>query len=557
MASRQLTVIIAGDARGARDAFREVEQGTDSLQAKLANAGQSMMRTGGFMTAGITLPLLLLGKTAFDAASDLNESLSKVNVVFGDNATEIKKWSKTAAESMGISRQEALESAGTFGNLFRALGVGIAPATDMSKKLVGLASDLASFNNADPTEVLEALRSGLVGEAEPLRKFGVSLSEARIQAKALEMGLWDGEGALTASGKAQAAYQIILDDTTLAQGDFALTADGAANKQKTLRAQFQDTAGKLGRVLIPIFQKVATVVQKVAAWFTNLDPKWQNLIVYVGIAAAVIGPLLVVFGALATAAAAVASPITLIVIAAAAVVAAIVLMYTKWDEIWTWMKDHPAILLVVSILAAPIAALFLLIGVVKLVAENWGVIWPRIQTVLQDAWSVIEPILAGADWVIRQIIVAAAWLGDRAGEYFGKFRDAVVDMWNVVDGPLGWLLGRLNDIVAAARIVKDALSDFRNPFSNPFGGSGDIEAVKRAMEGRASGGPVMGGTPYIVGEAGPELFVPGASGTIVPNHALGGGGGLTVVVQGLIHERQLDQVFAEAFARWQRHNGRR
>ena len=45
---------------------------------------------------------------------------------------------------------------------------------------------------------------------------------------------------------------------------------------------------------------------------------------------------------------------------------------------------------------------------------------------------------------------------------------------------------------------------------------------------RANGGPVTGGKPYIVGERGPELFSPGVSGTITPNHALGGG--TTVVV---------------------------
>jgi hypothetical protein len=43
--------------------------------------------------------------------------------------------------------------------------------------------------------------------------------------------------------------------------------------------------------------------------------------------------------------------------------------------------------------------------------------------------------------------------------------------------------------------------------------------------GRAAGGPVSGGTPYMVGEKGPELFVPNTSGNIVPNNKLGGGGG--------------------------------
>jgi hypothetical protein len=40
------------------------------------------------------------------------------------------------------------------------------------------------------------------------------------------------------------------------------------------------------------------------------------------------------------------------------------------------------------------------------------------------------------------------------------------------------------------------------------------------LVGKATGGPVAGGTPYVVGEKGPELFVPGASGTIIPNDAM-------------------------------------
>ena len=47
---------------------------------------------------------------------------------------------------------------------------------------------------------------------------------------------------------------------------------------------------------------------------------------------------------------------------------------------------------------------------------------------------------------------------------------------------------------------------------------------------RATGGPVTAGSKYLVGEKGPELFVPGRSGTIVPNNQLGGGAATNVVV---------------------------
>jgi hypothetical protein len=103
------------------------------------------------------------------AASDLNESLNKSQVVFGDAAGAIEAFSKTAATSLGLSQQKALEATGTFGNLFVSMGLGQAPAAEVSQQLVTLAGDLASFNNIKPEEALEKLRSGIVGEAEPLR----------------------------------------------------------------------------------------------------------------------------------------------------------------------------------------------------------------------------------------------------------------------------------------------------------------------------------------------------------------------------------------------------
>jgi TP901 family phage tail tape measure protein len=58
------------------------------------------------------------------------------------------------------------------------------------------------------------------------------------------------------------------------------------------------------------------------------------------------------------------------------------------------------------------------------------------------------------------------------------------------------------------------------------GGMGFKDILSGSLEGRASGGPVAGGTPYMVGENGPELFMSNTGGNIVPNHALGGGGRL-------------------------------
>jgi hypothetical protein len=187
-------------------------------------------------------------------ASDLEESQSKVNTVFGESAQVVNDFAKKSAVSFGITRQAALEAAGTFGNLIQAFGIGRGQAAEMSTTLLGLAADLASFNNTPIEQAIEALRSGLSGEAEPLKRFGIAINDVRLKQEALNLGLYDGKGALDISAKTQASYALILKDTSLAQGDFERTSDGFSNQMRILKASLSDAATELGIILLPYFR---------------------------------------------------------------------------------------------------------------------------------------------------------------------------------------------------------------------------------------------------------------------------------------------------------------
>jgi hypothetical protein len=190
---------------------------------------------------------------AIQSASDLAESQSKVNVVFGSSANVVNEFAKTSATSFGITKQAALEATGTFGNLMQAFGIGQAKAAEMSTTLIGLAADLGSFNNTSVEEAILALRSGLSGEAEPLKKYGVALTDVLLKEKARELGLYKGTGALSVNAKTEASYALILEQTSLAQGDAARTSGGLAMQHKILKAQLSDVTAQIGSVMIPAF----------------------------------------------------------------------------------------------------------------------------------------------------------------------------------------------------------------------------------------------------------------------------------------------------------------
>jgi hypothetical protein len=207
-----------------------------------------------------------VARQSVTAASDLGEQINKVSVVFRGSERDILSWSTTTANAFGISRREALEAAGTFGNMLVPMGFARDRAEEMSKRFVELSADLASFNNANPADVLEALRSGLAGETEPLRKFGVFLSQARIQQELLNAGVKTSPQSITAAQRAWATYSIVMKDAKDAQGDFGRTSGSLANQQRILHAQVENLEAGIGKALLPT---VLNVTKGITGWLSQ------------------------------------------------------------------------------------------------------------------------------------------------------------------------------------------------------------------------------------------------------------------------------------------------
>lgn len=181
MANPKIVVEYLADVSDLRKASSQVESTSGKIGAGVKKA--FIPAIAAFAAVGVA------AKRAIDDASNLSEQVNKAGQVFGKAAPPIVAWSKTTANALGISQRAALEATGTFGNMLVPMGFSRDKAAAMSKSMVTLAGDMASFNNASPQDTLEALRSGLAGETEPLRKYGVFLNDARIKQEAFNLGL--------------------------------------------------------------------------------------------------------------------------------------------------------------------------------------------------------------------------------------------------------------------------------------------------------------------------------------------------------------------------------
>ena len=235
--------------RGLDGDILQVSRGAVAGSGALRGLGRSVaFASASFLgTAGLVAAV----RATITASSDLVEEQNKARTVFRGSQADILSWGKTTAAALGISERAALAYASTFGNLLVPMGFVRGEAEQMSKQLVQLASDLASFNNASPEEVLQALQSALAGEIEPMRRYGVFLNQTRIQQELASKGIHATWTELTNAQKAWAAYQIILKDSADAQGDFARTSDQMANTQRRLKAEVEDAQAKIGNELRP------------------------------------------------------------------------------------------------------------------------------------------------------------------------------------------------------------------------------------------------------------------------------------------------------------------
>lgn len=212
-------------------------------------------------------------KDSIQAASDQREAMSLNQQVFRSTSDVIDDWSDTTAEAFGQSKTEAINFASTFGNTMKAAGLDADALAEKSMELTRRAADLGSAFNASGEEVATALRSGLVGETEPLRRFGILLNAASVEAKALKMGLAGSKKEISEGDKVLARYAIIMEQSRDSAGMFGRDVDSLADKQKILNARWEDAQAELGTKLLPAVTDAAEALLDMGDALANLDTK--------------------------------------------------------------------------------------------------------------------------------------------------------------------------------------------------------------------------------------------------------------------------------------------
>lgn len=246
---------------------KETDQAADKskrFDGALGKMGTSLKGIGGAVAKGAAVGIAAVGAAAASAAvgafklaekaSDLAEAQNVVQATFDETSESILNWSKTVAESAGISETNAVKYAGSMGAMLKSSGLSEQAAGDMSKSLVQLTGDFSSFYNMDNETAWEKIRSGIAGETEPLKQLGINMSVANMEAFALSKGIDASWNSMSQAEQTNLRYQYIMAKTADAQGDFGKTLETSfPNQMRVAKMQMESMATSMGQKFLPSF----------------------------------------------------------------------------------------------------------------------------------------------------------------------------------------------------------------------------------------------------------------------------------------------------------------
>ena len=201
-----------------------------------------------------------LGMSCIDAASEIKELDNVLEQVFERGSNEVVKWADSISTNVGRASFELQQQAAIFGAVFKGAGIKTDDLHDMSLALSELAADFSSFYDNDMSEVFTALKSGLTGETEPLKRYGIIINETTMAEYALAEGIKTKWREMSEAQKQIVRYNFLMDKTKFIQGDAERTIDSYANQVKVLEAYWDSISRTLGQKFIPAGENTLHVI---------------------------------------------------------------------------------------------------------------------------------------------------------------------------------------------------------------------------------------------------------------------------------------------------------
>lgn len=228
-------------------------------------------------------------RAASEAAAEAEETANLFNTTFSNIATTANGVANAMSSALGISTAAAQQALGTFGDLAMGYGQTQSAALEFAESAVTLGLDLISFKNitGDTTQILQALASGLAGNYENFRKWGIIVTMTEVNARLAAKGYDKLTGSALQFAKIQETLAIVQEKSANAQGDMEKTLDSTANVTRRVTEANKELLANIGsginQVLTPLklmWLDIAESINKATKAMALYDSGQKNIGVY-------------------------------------------------------------------------------------------------------------------------------------------------------------------------------------------------------------------------------------------------------------------------------------
>ena len=268
----------------------------EEVGTKIDNVGSKIDSLGNKLTTRVTAPLLALGVVGVKSAAEQEAAMQQVELIYGDASDTIKDFAENTAISFNMSTSDAYKYAQIYGNLIQSITDDEEENALYTQQLLQASSVIASATGRTMEDVMDRIRSGLLGNTEAIEDLGVNVNVSLLEStdafkKFAGDKSWEQ---LDFQTQQQIRLFGILEQTTKKYGD-EVNKNTSSDIQR-LTAKFNNLTSKLSKKLLPIADKLIDKAEGFLDKLEDLDDEQMENIINIGLMVAAAGPLVKIVG---------------------------------------------------------------------------------------------------------------------------------------------------------------------------------------------------------------------------------------------------------------------
>lgn len=266
----ELKVVINAELKPFQQKMKEMEntvtKSTNNVKNRLS--GLKSMFSGLAKVAAIGFlvrELYQLAKYSVQIALEVQASMNQIQRIMGESSQVFLKWAENNALAFNMSKAEAIKYGATYGNILAGFIKNQDKLAGYTAKLLETSSIIAQGTGRTMDDVMERIRSGLLGNTEAIEDLGVMVNVSMIESTEAFKKFANGQSwqQLDFQTQQQIRLMAILEQATKRYGD--TLQDNVNNRISTFKALMKDSALNIGNAFLPIINAIMPILNAFAS----------------------------------------------------------------------------------------------------------------------------------------------------------------------------------------------------------------------------------------------------------------------------------------------------